>query len=284
MIAWLVLAGGPRASAQTTAQAGATWQPMVSDEKINTLSTEKWLELEKKNQQTWKVSKGKDFKQLPPEFQWDEAPSPIDTPFPIYPTDLLKKGVAGHVRVVFAVAPDGSTYGAQLDEVSAPEFGEAVLAMVDACRFNPAKKDGKPGYAFLGSEYQFNPTGRSDGKVSPEARFILRDLKKNPDSVASLSQLDQPLKPVKRKPPVYPSALKEAQPAGSAEVEFFVDTDGKVQLPRIVSSSAPAFGYAVVQAVSSWRFEPPKRGGKPVVVRASMPIDFAGKPAAGAAK
>jgi TonB family protein len=153
--------------------------------------------------------------------------------------------------------------------------------MIDACRFNPAIKAGKPGYAFLGSEYQFNPTGRSDGKVSPEARLILRDLKKNPESVATLSQLDAPLKPLKQKPPVYPSALKKEQPAGSAEVEFFVDTDGKVQLPRITASTTPEFGYAVAQAVTSWRFEVPRRDGKPVVVRVSIPIDFAGKTPAG---
>jgi hypothetical protein len=34
-------------------------------------------------------------------------------------------------------------------------------------------------------------------------------------------------------------------------------------LPRIVSASAPEFGYAAAQAVATWRFTRPERKGKP---------------------
>jgi len=277
----ILLLGAPAAPAQLFPLLGALFQPTATDDKRSALTTEKWLELEKNGQQAWHITKGKDFAQLPKEFQWDKAPTPVDTPFPVYPFEKLDKGEAGKVQVYFAVGPDGRTYGAQLEETSAPEFGEAVLAMIDACRFNPPMKDGKPGYAYLGCEYRFSPTGHSDGPVSPDARRILRDLKKASGNIVTLNQLDQPLKPVVRPGPVYPAALKKEHPAGSAEVEFYVDEDGKAQLPRVLSCSAPAFGYAVVQAVAAWRFEAPKREGKSVVVRVRLPIDFeGGKPAA----
>jgi TonB family protein len=106
-------------------------------------------------------------------------------------------------------------------------------------------------------------------------------LEKNPADIIDLKDLDQPLKPLSRQPPSYPLALQKTKPSGDAVVEFFVDTNGNVQLPHVKSSSAPEFGYAAVQAVAAWKFEAPTKGGKTVVARAEIPVGFAGaKPAA----
>jgi TonB family protein len=173
----------------------------------------------------------------------------------------------------------------ELDEAATPEFGLAVRAMLDSCRFNPArKKDGTPAYANVGIEYDFEPKGRSDAPVAPEGRLILRELEKKSGDILSLQDLEEPLKPVSRQPPTYPTALSKTMPAGDAEVEFFVDINGNVQLPHIKSSSAPEFGYAAVQAVAAWRFEAPKKGAKAVVVRATVPLAFEGRKTAAAQK
>jgi TonB family protein len=74
---------------------------------------------------------------------------------------------------------------------------------------------------------------------------------------------------------VFPFALQGKAETGEALIEFFIDEDGTVLLPRVVSASAPEFGYAAVQAVSQWQFEAPKRGGKSTVVRAQVPFNFA---------
>ena len=99
-------------------------------------------------------------------------------------------------------------------------------------------------------------------------------MEKQPEKIATLGELDQPLKPRSRRPPVYPTALEQAGQDGEATIEFFVDKNGDAQLPRILSSTAPEFGYAAVQAVATWRFEVPRKGGKPVVARAQIPIGF----------
>ena len=57
-------------------------------------------------------------------------------------------------------------------------------------------------------------------------------------------------------------------------VDFIVDEEGYVRLPRIVSASAPDFGYSAVQAVSQWRFEEPKVNGKPAAVSVRAPFSF----------
>lgn len=231
----------------------------------------------------WRISKGKGHDKLPADLQWETPPQPVSTQFPVYPFEQLKAGTAGKVLASYIVAPDGRVIKAVLIEATAPEFGLAVLAMIDAWRFQPAKhKDGTPCYANLGSEYDFRPTGRGEVPVSDEARQILRDLAKKPESIATLKDLDQPLKALSQRPPVYPTAFEKTGQTGDAQIEFYVDKKGDVQLPRIISSSAAEFGYAAVQAVATWRFAVPQKGGKPVVVRARIPIDFSLAPGKGA--
>jgi len=226
-------------------------------------------------QQVWRLTKGKDFNKLPPDFQWHTPPTPINMPYPVYPFELLKAKVAGKIRAYFIVGPNGRVLKAELDEDTKPEFGLAVRAMLDSCQFIPAKmKDGTPAYANVGIEYNFQPKGRSDAPVAPEARLILQDLEKKPANILDLNDLDGPLITVVRPPPAYPTALPRMKPAGVAEVEFFVDTEGRVQLPHIKTCSAPEFGYAAVQAVAAWRFEAPTKGGKTVVVRVLLRFDF----------
>jgi TonB family protein len=224
----------------------------------------------------WRTKKGKDHDKLPPELRWHTAPVPKLTTFPVYPFELLKAGARGKVRISYVVGPDGRVVRAKLQSADLPEFGAAVLAMIDAWRFEPAKlKDGTPCYANLGSEYEFIPNGRGGVPVADNARHILHYLEKQPGQIVPPKDLDQPLKPRSRRPPAYPTALAVVGQPGEALIEFYVDREGDVQLPKIISSSAPEFGYAAVQAVATWRFDPPKKGGKRVVVCARIPINFA---------
>jgi TonB family protein len=231
--------------------------------------------LEEGGQLPWQVTKGKDHAKLPPELQWHTAPIPVSTLFPVYPFAQLKAGATGKALITYIVGYDGRVIQAKLNEATTPEFGLAVLAMIDAWRFKPGKKkDGTPAGAVFHSEYDFRANGRGDVPVSDEAKDILRLLEKKPERIMTPKDLDQPLKPLSRRPPVYPTAFANAGQSGQAMIEFFIDAKGDAQLPRIVSSTAPEFGYAAVQAVATWRFEPPKVKKKPVVVRVQIPVEF----------
>jgi TonB family protein len=67
---------------------------------------------------------------------------------------------------------------------------------------------------------------------------------------------------------------------GEATIEILINEEGKVFLPRVVETTDPAFGYAAVQAVVDWRFEPPTAAGKPAIVRVQVPFSFESEPAA----
>ncbi len=223
----------------------------------------------------WNVPKRKKDDGLPPELQWDVAPVPVNTAFPVYPLAALQAEKSGKTKLKFLVGPDGRVASAQLVEATTPEMGQAVLAMIDTWVFTPpTKKDGTPCFAALAMEHDFKPRSISDVPVATEALTILRLQEKHPEKIAALTELDVMPKPLSRRPPVYPSALRQAGQAGRAEIEFFIDENGDAQLPYVLSSSAPEFGYAAVQAVATWRFEPARKGGKKVVARATVPVEF----------
>ncbi len=224
--------------------------------------------------QPWKIGRG-DQSKMPPEAQWDVPPEPFNTAFPVYPFAELLAGRKGQTKLNFVVHPDGRVVEAHLLEATTPEFGRAVLAMIDTWEFKPArKKDGTPTYAIISFAHEFKPNGSGDAPVPRSARAILRKLQRAPQEIATLAALDAAPRPISRRPPVYPLGLRAQGQMGEAEVEFFIDECGDAQLPRVVSASAPEFGGAAVQAVASWRFQPPKIKGRPVTVRVQMPIRF----------
>jgi TonB family protein len=230
----------------------------------------------------WYVPRQKFPKEYPEELRWEIAPQPVKTAFPIYPLTALQSGQAGWSEIKFIIGPAGRITASQLLGASHSEMGQAALAMIDTWEFTPPKKkDGTPCYAALTIKHEFKPHS-GDVPVSDEARKVLGKLEKNPAEIVSFKELDRPCQPLSRRPPVYPTRLLKAGQPGDALIEFFIAPNGDAELPSIISSSAPEFGYAAMQAVATWRFEPPLKGGKPTTVRVRIPIEFDARTPAGA--
>ena len=124
-------------------------------------------------------------------------------------------------------------------------------------------------------EQAFEPHGRgAEQTVTDVDRTLLRRELKKPETIFSAGRLDTPLKPLSRRPPVFPVTLRDKVDRGTATIELLIDEDGHARLPRIVKASDPAFGYAAVQAVSQWLFAAPQVNGKPVVARVQVPFEF----------
>jgi TonB family protein len=216
-----------------------------------------------------------DQSKVPPELRYDIPPKPANTVFAVYPFELLRDRVGGTAEVRFLVGPGGDVEQAIVIKATRPEFGQALVAMLDEWKFQPAMKDGKPTSALLDVQQEFSDTG-GDVPVSDEADDLMHELRKDKLELCPLKDLDARPQLISPHPPVFPSALIGKVAEGKAVVEFLIDHDGNVQLPRVVSATDPAFGYAAVQGVSAWKFAPLTSHGKPVVMRAQIPIEFHG--------
>ncbi|MBL9186036.1 MAG: TonB family protein [Opitutaceae bacterium] len=214
-----------------------------------------------------------DMAKLPEAYRYDTPPKPTGTVRPVYPYALLKARKSGQASVGYIVDEKGRVVRADVREASAPEFGRAVQAAIESFTFQPALRAGKPGPAILGFKQEFNEDGQWQ-LVSEEDLALLRREEKRPETIRQARDLDGPPVPRSRGPPRFPQAVADTVTTGEALIEFIIDEEGWSRLPRIVSATDEAFGYAAVQAVAAWRFEPPLRGGKPVAVRVQVPMVF----------
>ena len=90
-----------------------------------------------------------------------------------------------------------------------------------------------------------------------------------------MGDLDQPLTPLTRIPPVYPMSAKNRGIEGWVKVQFIVSKQGQVEDVRIVSAKpAEIFNRSVIQCVSAWRFKPGTVRGMPVRTKVETTIRF----------
>ncbi|MDB6094045.1 MAG: TonB family protein [Verrucomicrobia bacterium] len=223
------------------------------------------------------VKKG-DSSKLPPEFRYDTPPRMTVSALPVYPYAALWDQRDGKAVVQYVVSQEGNVVSSSLREATTPEFGAAVLAAVDAFKYEPAVRAGKPTATLLAYEQEFSITKDWSLSSRQDAELLALERKKSP-RIVKLSDLDEPLAPTYQQPGIFPTSVANSISSGKAVVEFLVDDEGNVCLPRVISASAPEFGFAAVHSVAGWYFEVPKHGGKPVVVRVRVPFEFSRAPA-----
>lgn len=93
------------------------------------------------------------------------------------------------------------------------------------------------------------------------------------DAIFSMAELDQKPRVLYQPGPTLDAKLRRLAP-GTAYVIFVVDEEGRVRDAKIQSSTDPAFERPSLKAVKTWKFEPGKRGGKPVRFRMRIPITY----------
>lgn len=223
-----------------------------------------------------------DLSKLPEIYRYDVPAKPIGTARPVYPYELLKQGKTGDAAVGYVVGSSGKVIQTIPDKASTPEFARALTAAIEQFVYDPALKQTRPSPSLQRFRQQFD-LSREWGLVDSDDLALLRREQKKPESIYNGTELDKPLKPISKKPPIFPVSAPAEMSSGKAVIEVLVDEEGCVRLPRIVEATDDAFGYAAIQSVASWRFESPKRGGRDVVVRVRIPFAFtkdAAKPAA----
>lgn len=188
----------------------------------------------------------------------------------VYPYEMLIQGKQGWAEASFVIDYAGKPLFANPSTASDPAFAKAAVAMIEANRFVPAKKDKRATMAMSAQRFSFE----GDISLTPETRRVVAELRKEHPAICSTTELDERPKALRQDAPVYPRAMKDDGLTGQAEIEFVVTAEGNVVCPRIISASQEDFGWAAAAAVAQWRFEAPTKNGQKVDARMTVPILF----------
>ncbi len=124
-------------------------------------------------------------------------------------------------------------------------------------------------------ELALNP-GLSNGLLAGNFTVKLNALGSNGsdiDELFSMADLDKKPRIIYQPGPALNSKLRKKAP-GTVYILFIVNKNGRVEKPKIQSSTDTVFERPAMAAVKQWKFEPGKRKGKPVNFRMRVPIRF----------
>ena len=74
--------------------------------------------------------------------------------------------------------------------------------------------------------------------------------------------------------PPYPRDMQRQRITGEVRLVLIIDETGSVQVQEVAETPHPGFIDPVVNAVRTWKFEPPVKDGKRVRARYILPLDF----------
>lgn len=89
-----------------------------------------------------------------------------------------------------------------------------------------------------------------------------------------VSELQQRPEAVSQVPPSYPAELRKSKIEGSVVLVFVLSEQGRVEDPRVESSSRTEFEKPALEAIKKWRFRPGLKDGQPVRSYVRMPMKF----------
>ncbi|MGF1572420.1 MAG: energy transducer TonB [Sumerlaeia bacterium] len=140
----------------------------------------------------------------------------------------------------------------------------------------PELTDESPPLDLSQLELALNP-GVSDGWLGGDFAVNLNAAAANAggdvDKLFSVADLDQKPRAIYQSAPTLTAAFRKRAP-GTVYIIFIVNQQGRVTDPIVQSSTDPIFEKPALDAIKNWKFEPGKRGGKPVRFRMRVPITF----------
>lgn len=197
---------------------------------------------------------------------------------PPFPSGVREIGIReGDARVVISVDEKGNLLETLVTGYSRREFAEVAEASLKRWRFAPAQVRGEPVASMREILFRFSNEGiavvtqsASDSMTARVESMVPRERYR----AHTLGELDQLPVQVRSPSPAYPPSLVGKGVGGRVTVEYYIDEEGRVRLPVIVSSPSEDLSLAVIGTLRQWHFEPPLRAGKPVLVLVRQTFNF----------
>ena len=195
-----------------------------------------------------------------------------------YPASMTGEGVySGEVRAVIGVDAEGKLTDWLVTGYTRRAFAEAASAAIQRWKYEPARVGGIRRASRASILFEFRNQGvvvlTLPGALVRQvfASGLESHYEYKPCHLRELDRIPTPIHVVS------PAARLEGS-ARSVTVEFYIDELGRVRLPAVDRGSADdLLAAASVAAVEQWRFEPPLRKGRPVLVYAQQEFTFQAK-------
>jgi TonB family protein len=193
----------------------------------------------------------------------------------VYPPIMLYNAIYyGEARVVISVDENGKLTDCLVTGYTNEAFADAAVGALRRWSYESARANGRARTSRADVLFIFRDKGvivqnlpgaleqyRTFGAF--QDRYVFKPCK--------LGELDRIPTPVHVVPPV----VAKSSEAHTVMVEFYIDEEGRVRMPAVARESADdIFAAAAVSAVEQWRFEPPLRRGRPVLVYAQQEFSF----------
>jgi TonB family protein len=192
-----------------------------------------------------------------------------------YPPMMIYNAIySGEVRAVISVDQDGILTDCLLAAYTHREFADAALAALKRWRYQAARVNGRSVASRANVLFEFREQGvivqSFPGAMMRHAYFSALD-QRFVYQAYQLRDLDR-----------IPVTVHVVTPVVNADssphrvvVEFFIDEEGNVRIPAVSRDAADdIYAAAAVAAVEKWRFEPPLRKGRPVLLETQQEFKF----------
>lgn len=158
-----------------------------------------------------------------------------------------------------------------------PAFEQAARYALARWTFVPARLNGRPISAVKEVTFNFERHGivvvsQSVGELV-DSQFRRAFPNSNSYRAYGVGEIDGKLTAVHVVSPHYSEELAR-RTSGTVTLVYYVDEQGRVRMPVTVNEADPELADLALDAVRQWQFEPPMRGGLPVLVRVRQDIQF----------
>jgi TonB family protein len=222
---------------------------------------------------------GTAFAQIP-QFLSDWQSLKIEeTVEPVFPYRLQQLAVTtGEAHVVINTDAEAKLTEWLVVGYTYPEFAESAVAAIKQWKFEPARLHGERVGTTVELIFNFEAKGTVVSILNISEHLEAQMLRLLGGMYAyrtyGLRELDRIPTPIVTVKPPYSVELAARGVKGKVAVDFYIDETGTVKMPAVSAKDDPHLTALAVAALRQWKFEPPTRGGKPVLVKASQVFNF----------
>ena len=197
---------------------------------------------------------------------------------PQYPKEAQKRKIEGAVKLLADVDSDGTIRGLGIVDGDLA-LAEAAVDAVRGWRFEPYTQSGQS--VAVQQELKFNFTsgkkfGEFDTNPAPPA-LLSQSAKRSlvpPNKVFFVGKGVAPPKAIYSPDPEYDKNARKRKYQGTCLLSMIVDADGRPADIKVVRALGEGLDAKAVEAVSTWKFEPATKDGKPVAVFINVEVSF----------